>query len=135
MAITCCLTKAAYTHSEYVIVIAFPLMVTRTRLNVTLHVQCVSRYFLNSDLHLKFRINPINLLFQTLRRVRPQLCDKAYPVKTFGLSHRITCLEVRKYFIVQCDVRFFFFNLNLIVCGMYSANVSMNVYCLCVICQ
>ena len=37
MRIACCITKATDTHSEYVILIAFPMaiMVTRTRLNVT----------------------------------------------------------------------------------------------------
>jgi hypothetical protein len=38
----CWITKATDTHSEYVILIAFPRqLVTRTRLNVTLYVHCM----------------------------------------------------------------------------------------------
>jgi hypothetical protein len=40
--------KATNTHSEYVILIAFPLQqwLTRTRLNVTLYLHCLSRYLI-----------------------------------------------------------------------------------------
>jgi len=45
MRIECWIPKSTNTYSEYVIFIAFQIatMVTRTRLNVTLHVHCLSR--------------------------------------------------------------------------------------------
>jgi len=46
MRFTCWITMATGTQSEYVILIAFSTvrMVTGTRLNVTLYVQCLSCY-------------------------------------------------------------------------------------------
>ena len=44
MRIACRITKATNTHSEYVILVAFPLqiMASRTRLAVTLYIHCLS---------------------------------------------------------------------------------------------
>jgi len=46
MPFACWITKATNTHSEYVMRIAFPRqkMVARTRLNVTLYVQCLNTF-------------------------------------------------------------------------------------------
>ena len=47
----CWITKATDTHSEYVILIAFPLHSGYERLNVTLYVHCLSCFILNEGLN------------------------------------------------------------------------------------
>jgi len=48
MRFACRIPKATNTHFQYVIIIAFPLQkkVARTRLNITLYVNCLSCLFL-----------------------------------------------------------------------------------------
>jgi hypothetical protein len=45
MRIACRMPKATNTHLEYVILFSTVIMVARTRVNLTLHVRCLSRYF------------------------------------------------------------------------------------------
>jgi hypothetical protein len=53
MPIACWIPKATNTHSGYVLLIAFPLqqIVTRTRLDVTLYVRCLSLCDWSEDDH------------------------------------------------------------------------------------
>jgi hypothetical protein len=58
MRFACWIPKAIDTHSEYVMLIASELLrvVTRTRLNVTLHVDCLSRYCIDT---LRMDVTPV----------------------------------------------------------------------------
>jgi hypothetical protein len=58
MRYACWITKATDTHSEYVMLIALALLrvVTRTRLSVTLHVDCLSRYCIDT---LRMDVTPV----------------------------------------------------------------------------
>jgi hypothetical protein len=81
MRFTCWITKATDTHSEYVIPIAFPQqLVTRTRLNVTLYVRCLSCLpFLQA--------NVLTLLFHKAYSIHPSAIRRAFVLDTDSVGH------------------------------------------------
>jgi hypothetical protein len=63
MSNTCWIPEATHTHAEYAILIAFPLQqcLTRTRLNVTLYVHCLSCFKVTLAPHIFS--NPSEIVF------------------------------------------------------------------------
>jgi hypothetical protein len=76
MRFTCWITKATDTHSEYVILTAFPQqLITRTRLNIMLYVHCLCYSCHNKHVCME-RLLCIGLLH----------CHEWNNVKTYGTS-------------------------------------------------
>ena len=97
MLIACWITKATDTHSEYVILIAFPLatVVARTRLNASLHVHFLSCLTLAKLLRVFFiaglicrRTEDVAAAWPTMMSILLQCSLRRYNVVCYPLCYR-----------------------------------------------